>query len=427
MYAMSSPPTMANTKHAEKEYLARTGSSEWERVKPFSQPGADTLIESSHLLHDFAAALLALRPGPDDLILDLGAGGCWCSDLLRKVNRRSIAVDISWDMLRAGRSRPDGAKLLATAGDMEHLPFRSAAFDKAVCLNAIHHVPDIRAAVREIARVLTDTGIALFSEPGKGHADAPVSTAAMRDFGVLEQEILIADFMTACQDAGFREVRLKPMFYVIPEFDLTLDQWQAWSRLAESKRPIRALRKIRRGMAEIFGFGKQGQLFEDAFGISVVRLLRGAMEAHPVIIAAKSHHVLADARPYAAVIEVEDSTAQAVAGQLLRYRLRIRNNGQAPWHAATARGVGHVTLGIQLLDAEQRLIARDHGRVPLPHDVAPAGSIVLSFESAAPATPGRYHVKFDMVAEGVTWFEPTGSHAVWQPLLIVGQPHELAP
>ena len=33
----------------------------------------------------------------------------------------------------------------ALIGDMERLPFRSGAFDKAICLNALHHVPDMRA------------------------------------------------------------------------------------------------------------------------------------------------------------------------------------------------------------------------------------------------------------------------------------------
>ena len=176
---------MAVTTQAEKEYLARTGSTDWERLKPFSHRGADTLADSASLLHDFAVAMLALAPAPDDLILDLGAGGCWCSDLLRRLNRRSVAIDISLDMLRTGRSRPGGADLWAVAGDLEHLPFRSAAFAKAVCLSAIHHVPDIAGALRELARVLRDDGVAVFSEPGKGHAHAPVATAAMRDYGVL--------------------------------------------------------------------------------------------------------------------------------------------------------------------------------------------------------------------------------------------------
>src|SRR5262245_53022715 len=99
---------MPDTKQAEKEYLERAGSSDWERVKPFSPPGSETLDESARLLHDFAVAMLTLRPEPDERILDLGAGGCWCADLLTRLNRQAIAVDISLDMLRAGRSRPNG-------------------------------------------------------------------------------------------------------------------------------------------------------------------------------------------------------------------------------------------------------------------------------------------------------------------------------
>ena len=83
-----------------------------------------------------------------------------------------MAVDISSDMLRAARSRP-GTTIRAVAGDLESLPFRAGVFQKAICLNAIHHVPDIAKAVREVARVLDDDGVALFSEPGQGHADAP--------------------------------------------------------------------------------------------------------------------------------------------------------------------------------------------------------------------------------------------------------------
>ena len=150
-----------DSKQAEKEYLTRTGSSAWERAKPFSPPGSDTLDESARMLHDFAAALLTLQPAADDLILDLGAGACWCSDLLGRLNRPAISVDISLDMLREGRSRP-GTRIRAVAGDMESLPFRTGVFQKVICLNALHHVPDISKAMREVVRVLADDGVALF-------------------------------------------------------------------------------------------------------------------------------------------------------------------------------------------------------------------------------------------------------------------------
>jgi ubiquinone/menaquinone biosynthesis C-methylase UbiE len=408
-----------DTKHAEKEYLARTGSSTWERVKPFSYAGADTLAESAQLLHDFAVAMLTLQPSTDDLILDLGAGGCWCSDLLGRLNRRSVAVDISVDMLRTGRSRPTGVDIRAVAGDLESLPFRSGTFQKAVCLNAIHHVPDIPAALREVARVLTDEGVALFSEPGRGHAQAAVSTAAMRDFGVLEQDILVTEFTRACSDAGFRDIRLKVLSYASPAFDLTMEQWQTWSRLATSKRPVRALEKMGRACAEFLGIGKQGPLFEEALAMSVVRTLCSFMKDHPIVMASKAPAgtpMTPATRRAEIVVEMGSCVAH---GGLLPMRATLTNRGSSTWQAASSSGTGHVSLGLQLLDDKARLVARDHHRVPLPRNVAPGGSVSLTFDYPAPDLPGACILKFDLVAEGVTWFEAAGSTTISRRLAVI--------
>lgn len=80
-----------HSKQAEKLYLSRTGGRAWEREKPFSPPGDDTLEDSLDLLHDFAVAAKLLHPAPGDRIIDLGAGGGWCSDLLQRLNRRPIS------------------------------------------------------------------------------------------------------------------------------------------------------------------------------------------------------------------------------------------------------------------------------------------------------------------------------------------------
>jgi SAM-dependent methyltransferase len=94
-----------DSKEAEKKYLERTGAGAWELTKPFSPPGSDTLDDSIELLHDFAVAVRLLQPAFSDRIVDLGAGGGWCSDLLQRLNRYSVAVDISLDMLRVSRRR----------------------------------------------------------------------------------------------------------------------------------------------------------------------------------------------------------------------------------------------------------------------------------------------------------------------------------
>ena len=123
-----------DSKQSEKEYLRRVGGGAWELHKPFLPSGAYDLEESTQDIQDFAMLLRMLRPEPDDLILDLGAGSCWCSDWLERLNLSTVSVDISIDMLRLGQQRlRQGTAARLASGDLEHLPFASGAFDKAVC------------------------------------------------------------------------------------------------------------------------------------------------------------------------------------------------------------------------------------------------------------------------------------------------------
>jgi hypothetical protein len=90
----------------------------------------------------------------------------------------------------------------------------------------------------------------------------------------------------------------------------------------------------------------------------------------------------------------------------------ITNRGTATWHPSSRSGVGHVAVGVQLLDREGRLLARDHYRVALPRSVEPGQAVVVTCQCPSPSEPGAYRFKVDLVAEGVTWFEAAGSSAV---------------
>ena len=333
-------PVGADSKQSEKEYLRRTAGGAWERLKPFSPPGTSTLGDSAALIQDFAAALHHLPPSPDDLILDLGAGACWCSDWLQRLNLHTVAVDISVDMLHLGRSRLTGPRPWVVAGDLERLPFAAGTFDKAYCLSAIHHIPDIPSALAELNRVLTPAGAVLFSEPGAGHAGKAGSVTAMRDFGVLEQDIVASDFMAACAHAGFAHVTLRPMSYFLPQVELTASQWEAWARRAASKRPVRAARTIWRGVLELLGRGKQDVLVEETLSMQLVRLLRGAMADHPVIVAAKQRRRSIAARRGAPRFRFSRRRRRAAAGHPTSVRLRIRNTGEAAWQTDRRRDGG---------------------------------------------------------------------------------------
>lgn len=408
-----------DSKQAEKTYLCRTGGSTWEREKPFSPPGDDTLEDSLELLHDFAVATKLLQPSSDDRIVDLGAGGGWCSDLLQRLNRKAIAVDISLAMLQVSRERGTRVPINAVAGDVERLPFLDCSFDKAICLNALHHIPDMAAAVREVSRILSPKGVAVFSEPGAGHANMPASISATRDFGVLEQEVLIEPFIEMCHAAGFSDVHICPIAYVIPEFELSLDEWRAWRRLPRTKRPLRAMEKMWRAMLEFVGAGKTSVLFEEAFAMRLVRLFQQPVEEHPFILAAKSEGSRRRRATYRATIQVESLPPRSAPGETVTAAVRVTNTGSATWHAHSESGTGHIRVGIQLLDAASRVMNRDFSRSELGADVHPGDSHTVRATFNAPAEAGEYALKFDLVAEGVTWFEPTGSKVEVRPLHIL--------
>jgi SAM-dependent methyltransferase len=104
----------------------------------------------------------ALRPG--DTVLDIAGGsGSYASAIVRAAPVTVVGVDISESMIRQRFEDP----LLQhnVVGDMEALPFRDAAFDAAMFVAALHHVPDPLRALQEARRVLRPGGRLFALEP----------------------------------------------------------------------------------------------------------------------------------------------------------------------------------------------------------------------------------------------------------------------
>ena len=95
------------------------------------------------------------------------------------------------------------------------------------------------------------------------------------------------DYAKAFCAAGFADVHVKPVAYTIPWYEVDAARWHRWQQHAEERRPLRAARRLVRAIAEGLGVAKDGLAFEDALGMELVRILKGAIETHPIVVATR--------------------------------------------------------------------------------------------------------------------------------------------
>jgi len=94
-------------------------------------------------------------------ILDIGSGAGQIATHLLKYADPSCQItccDLSHQMLRRARARLKSERPTFVAADMTRLPFADASFDCVTCGYVLEHLPDPRAGLAEISRVLTRGG-----------------------------------------------------------------------------------------------------------------------------------------------------------------------------------------------------------------------------------------------------------------------------
>ena len=115
---------------------------------------------------------LPLQPG--DTVLDLGCGeGRHVIAAYLEQDITSIGVDLCFDDVRATRDkfepfRDDSKRekfLGLSVANALTLPFADNTFDKVICSEVLEHIPDYRAALVEIGRVLKPGGLFCASVP----------------------------------------------------------------------------------------------------------------------------------------------------------------------------------------------------------------------------------------------------------------------
>src|SRR6185436_7710148 len=96
-------------------------------------------------------------------------------------------------------------------------------------------------------------------------------------------------------------------------------------------------------------------------------------------------------------------------GRPLSVHTRVRNLSARAFPAQATYGRRLVRLGAQLCDEQGTLLDRDFARAWLPKALGPGEQADVQIEIPSPEQPGRYALKFDLVSEGIDWFERCGS------------------
>ena len=111
----------------------------------------------------------SLAPDPEAQVLEVGCGrGVGACLILEKFRpARLHALDLDWRMIRRARAylNPEQRRRISLyVGDAYHLPYRDGALDGVFGFGVLHHLPDWRGGLREIARVLKPGGFYFLEE-----------------------------------------------------------------------------------------------------------------------------------------------------------------------------------------------------------------------------------------------------------------------
>jgi len=109
----------------------------------------------------------------------------------------------------------------------------------------------------------------------------------------------------------------------------------------------------------------------------------------------------------------------ARAGGRVTVRTTVRNLSTRPFPSAASYGRRLVRVGAQLCNRDGSLVNRDYERAWLPETLSPDASVSVPMTLTAPSEKGRYNLKFDLVSEGIDWFEACGSETTMKSLVVI--------
>ena len=187
-----------------EEYFASVTDWTYHLSKPLG-----SIAEAPTILSHFGAMLSALRLEVGLNVLDFGAGSCWTSRMLTQLGCHVVACDVSSTALAMGRrlfelQPPLGrgtVQFLRFDGTTIDMP--DGSVDRICCMDAFHHVPNWEEVLAEFHRLLRPGGRAVLAESGPDHSRTAQAQSEMRNFTVVERDVVVEDLAKLATAAGF--------------------------------------------------------------------------------------------------------------------------------------------------------------------------------------------------------------------------------
>lgn len=117
-----------------------------------------------HLIHSFAytqASTLA----EDKIILDLGCNTGYGSEILFQKAKKVVGVDVSEKAISTAKKQYGILGIDFQLIDGKQLPFEDNEFDMVISCQVIEHIIDYNVYFNELRRVLSPSGIVIFTTP----------------------------------------------------------------------------------------------------------------------------------------------------------------------------------------------------------------------------------------------------------------------
>jgi glycosyltransferase involved in cell wall biosynthesis/SAM-dependent methyltransferase len=383
-----------NLLDAERRHYLRTKPFYNLAHKPVKHSGYGMDAETHRHFCDFANMAVALGLPAGARILDVGCGSGWLSEYFARLGYDVTGIDISDDLIRMARERMEKIPYGVDHETSLHARFQThdieaAAladkFDAVLCYDSLHHLEDERAVFRHLTAMLDVGGLLFILEGHKPECGSATDTElrdVMQQYGTLESPFSSEYLRELISDHGFAVVG--DYVSVNGLFEREMLEGEVDDRML----PLRTL-------PTEYHYLTCMKVSDDRPATRIPDSRQPGM--------------------LRAEFTLNGSLPQRVGpGEKLELRITVKNSGDTLWLSGQTVRSGVVMPGVRIINARGEIVTELHGHPMLPHAVPPEETVDLALQLVAPAAPGTYTIRIDLVDQHVCWFEERGS----QPLVL---------